>query len=207
MSEVKASELKVQFPPEERPSTNVPVWLVMVLSVGVTLAIFGAIFPFKGTFTRDLLMGRNEISAERVIFQGLTVWMWQMSFFTCLLKFMKAGREFKLIHADFIPHDLDMRDINTLIAVHDKIMKHPKLSQSVALTRMGRILAMWINTEDTERTLSYAKMESEMDIYISDSSYRANRLYIWAMPLLGFVGTVFGVSAGIGGLPNSYAGR
>jgi methyl-accepting chemotaxis protein len=91
--------------------------------------------------------------------------------------------------------------------VHKKIMAHPRLSKSVALTRMGRVLSMWINTEDTERTLSYARIESEMDIYLSDSSYRANRLYIWAMPLLGFVGTVFGVSAGIGGFAEFLRGQ
>ena len=37
------------------------------------------------------------------------------------------------------------------------------------------------------------------DAAASDSSFRRNRLFIWAMPLLGFVGTVYGVAAGISG--------
>ena len=66
--------------------------------------------------------------------------------------------------------------------------------------------AMWINTSDFERTTEYAREQSDMDAASSDSSFRRNRLFIWAMPLLGFVGTVYGVAAGISGFANFMTG-
>ncbi len=85
-------------------------------------------------------------------------------------------------------------------------MSHPKLTDSLALTRMSRILAMWINTEDFGRSDQLARAESEMDAFSSDSSFRANRLFIWALPVLGFIGTVYGVSLAVSGFASFLQG-
>jgi hypothetical protein len=52
-----------------------------------------------------------------------------------------------------------------------------------------------------------AKEESELDQFTADASFRGNRLFIWTMPLLGFLGTVYGVSYGIGGFAEFLRGE
>ena len=230
------SELKVQFPPEERPSTSVNVWLNTLIATVITIGMLAAVYqlPTK-SFTRELLLGQRKahkegltkeqeaellkhppketwvdklnMNAERTIFQGLTLFMWAMSGVCIGLKFVRINKEFRLLKGEILPQGLNLRDIPSLIEVHSKVMAYKEMGSSIALTRAGRILAMWINTEDFERTAQYAKQENEMDIFVSDSSYRANRLYIWAMPLLGFVGTVYGVSYGIGGFADFLRGQ
>lgn len=230
------SELKVNFPPEERPSTSVSVMMTTVIALVLTFGILFAVYqmPTKA-FTRDLLLGQKPVhkegmtkeqeaeaklhppkeswvsklnmNVERTIFQGLTLLMWAMSAACIGLKFAKIGKDMRLLRRELVPEGLNMRNMPSLIDLHAKLMANKAMGKSLAVTRVGRVLSMWINTEDFERTAQYAKQENEMDIYVSDSSFRANRLYIWAMPLLGFVGTVYGVSYGIGGFADFLRGQ
>jgi biopolymer transport protein ExbB/TolQ len=201
------STYKVDFPSEERASTDVNIGFVIVIAAFITVCVFGAAYPFKGTFIRDLLMGRNEVAIERVIFQGLTIFMWALSCATVLLKSFVIRGEHRVIASDPVPPDLDLKDLPALVKVYEDIKAHPKLLKRIGLSRVARILAMWVNTEDFERTTQYAKEDNELDAFTSDSSFRANRLFIWAMPLLGFVGTVYGVSYGIGGFAEFLRGQ
>jgi biopolymer transport protein ExbB/TolQ len=217
------SHLKVEFPPEERATTAVNIWLVMLGASILTLICFTILYfsaRFGKLFLRELFMGfgwakdknNNDIltysvNTERVIFQFLTLWMFFLSIMNIVLKFGKLRKESKMLMGDWVPQDMNMRDLPSLLRVHERLMALPDLHERVSLMRMARILSMWINTEDLGRVQAYAKQETEMDIYVSDSSYKSNRLYIWAMPLLGFVGTVYGVSAGIGGFADFLKGQ
>jgi biopolymer transport protein ExbB/TolQ len=225
------SELKVDFPPEERPTTSVNVWVNTLMAVFLTLGILVAVYQMDNkAFTRELLLGQKKLhkegqkqgevvveketwvsklnmNVERTIFQGLTLFMWTMSGVCVGLKFVRLRKEFKLVRSDLIPSGLMMKSMAPLIDLHAQLMANKYMGKTLVMTRLGRILSMWINTEDFERTAQYAKQENEMDIFIADSSYRANRLYIWAMPLLGFVGTVYGVSYGIGGFADFLRGQ
>lgn len=215
-----SSHLKVEFPPEERATTAVNIWLVLLGATILTLISFYGVYElcrWGKFFVRELMMGFGwdtklnkptyEINWERVIFQFLTLWMFLLSIMNIVLKFGKLKKERKCLEGDWVPQDMNMRDFPALVKVHERLMAHPDLHNRLSLMRMARILSMWINTEDLTRVQAYAKQETEMDIYVSDSSYKANRLYIWAMPLLGFVGTVYGVSAGIGGFADFLKGN
>jgi biopolymer transport protein ExbB/TolQ len=202
-----AGKYRVDFPADERAKTDVSMLGVSALATLLTFAILGAIYPFEHTFIRDLIMGREGLDFERLTFQGLTIWMWMLSLANVVLKVIRIKRETKILKMDLIPYGLDMHDFPLLISIYEKIMAHPKLAKSVALMRIAHILGMWINTEDFERTAQAAKESNELDIFVSDSSFRANRLFIWAMPLLGFLGTVYGVSYGIGGFADFLRGQ
>lgn len=180
--------------------------LVLLLSAGLTVGFFGAVYPLKGTFIRDLIMGRQTVNMERVIFQGTTLMMFFLSMANVILKGLRLRREKKALKWDPIPAGIDLQDTAGLIKVYERVRAYPKMAKCLALARCARVLAMWINTQDFERSSQYAKEENELDIFVSDSSFRFNRMFIWAMPLLGFVGTVYGVSYGIGGFADFLRG-
>jgi hypothetical protein len=190
---------QVPFPSGERPGLGVNMGLVVLLAIGLNLAIFALIYTLKGTFVRDLFMGRDQIDPARLLFQSLTMFMFCLSTMTVLLKRIKARKEFRALREIPLPDDLDMNDGPRLVSVYRDIAGIPGWEKRMVYTRVMRVLAMWINSRDFERTNQYARENSEMDVFASDGSYRGNRLFIWAMPLLGFLGTVYGVSYGIGG--------
>jgi biopolymer transport protein ExbB/TolQ len=116
-----------------------------------------------------------------------------------ILKIKRNTKERAALDETLLPQGLDLSDREGLIGVYERVKSRPNLVESVGLTRVARVLAMWINTGDFERTVEYAREQADLDAAASDASYRRNRLFIWALPLLGFVGTVFGVAAGISG--------
>ncbi len=193
------SEHHVPYPTGERPGTNINMGMVVLLAIALDLLIFAVLFPLKGTFIRDLFIGRDTVDPSRLIFQGLTMFMFCLSTMTVLLKRMKVRAEFKALRELPLPDDLDMNDHPRLVAVYNEITQIPGWEKRMVYTRVARVLAMWINSRDFDRTIQYTRENSEMDVFGSDASFRANRLFIWAMPLLGFLGTVYGVSYGIGG--------
>ena len=160
-------QLKVEFPSYERPNTDVGPLMLFLVAFGFVALIMGSAYFAKGTFYRDLLMGRNQIFIERVIFQGATVLMFSLSLSNILLKFLKIRGEAKAMKEDLLPPDLNIMDFPALIKIYENILGNPNVKKSVGVARMARVLAMWINTQDFERTSQYAKQENEMDIFVS----------------------------------------
>lgn len=189
---------QVEFPSHERPSTEINVVQMLGIGVGLTLLVFGIAYVVGG-FVKDLLMGKDQILIERVIFQGAITFVWSLSAANVVLKILRINKERASLDESVVPDGVEMTDTEQLVEVYERVRSRPNLAESVGLTRVARVLAMWINTGDFTRTSAYAHNLADVDAIASDASFRRNRLFIWAMPLLGFVGTVFGVAAGISG--------
>lgn len=196
----------VTFPTGDRPTTDLNIGIVAAASFGLTALIFGIVYMMKGTFLRDLLIGRYENDPGRYIFQSITTFVWGLSTFYVIFKRIKIHKEFKALDEAGIPEDLDLEDLPTLLDLHRKLMKRAGMAKSIVHTRIAKALGMWINTQDFERTAQNSREENELDVFASDSSFRINRLFIWALPLLGFLGTIYGVSFGIGGFADFLRG-
>ncbi len=201
------SKQKVAFLSGERPSTTVNVGISILFAIAATAVIFAILWQLRGTFIRDLFIGRNENDPGRYIFQGLITFMWALSTVTMIQKKIILRAEMRMLQELPIPDDLDMTDIPNLIEVYENLCAMPDVDKRMVGTRVARVLAMWINTEDFERVNTTAKEESELDQFTADASFRGNRLFIWTMPLLGFLGTVYGVSYGIGGFAEFLRGE
>jgi len=188
----------VEFPAHERPHTEVSTVQMVGIALVITAAVFGIAFVVGG-FPKDLFMGRDKILPDRVFFQSLITFVWALSMANVMLKLLRLKQERENIAESGLPENLDMTDDEALMRVYERIKLRPAITESLGLTRIARVLAMWINTGDLQRTAQYAREQADLDASESDSTFRRNRLFIWAMPLLGFVGTVYGVANGISG--------
>jgi len=56
-----------------------------------------------------------------------------------------------------------------------------------------------LGTTDAQRAHELVRHQSDVDADAAASGYRAVKLFIWAMPILGFIGTVLGISLAVGG--------
>lgn len=55
------------------------------------------------------------------------------------------------------------------------------------------------HNDDAQRTHELLRHQSDLDADTTAAGYRTSKLFIWAMPILGFVGTVLGISLAVGG--------
>jgi len=59
---------------------------------------------------------------------------------------------------------------------------------------------------DAQRTHELLRHQSDLDADTAAARYRTVKLFIWAMPILGFVGTVLGISLAVGGFSEFLTG-
>ena len=132
---------KVEFPTHSRPSTEVGVIKPIAIGLGLTVVLFALLyFGAKGSFLRDLFMGRDKIFADRLLFQGLITLVFFMSLATAFLKAARIKAEKAIIDQDPIPDDLEFRsNSDNVIATYEKVRSHPKLTDSLA----RKVCARW----------------------------------------------------------------
>jgi hypothetical protein len=85
-------------------------------------------------------------------------------------------------------------------------MARDEFSWSIVLNRMDRMMALWLGSKDVSRVAAWSTAESDRDTSASDSSYTVARVLIWAIPILGFIGTVMGLGQAVSGFADFLAG-
>lgn len=137
---------------------------------------------------------------------------WVMSIVPALISFV------------FVWSLLDLAQKFRIARVNEKDVRRPEvrqvptlLSQEKPTATLARVRAwdrgllarpvgrrvVWLlhhlGTTDAQRAHELVRHQSDVDADAAASGYRAVKLFIWAMPILGFIGTVLGISLAVGG--------
>ena len=99
--------------------------------------------------------------------------------------------QFKLLPED-ISHDIMVENLPQFGAHINRLGFDPR--QSFLLTRIFRGLEHFSVRKNHTETADMLKSQSEIDATMVDSSYVLIKVFIWAIPILGFIGTVLGIS-------------
>ncbi|MEM9509697.1 MAG: MotA/TolQ/ExbB proton channel family protein, partial [Cyanobacteria bacterium P01_E01_bin.35] len=99
----------------------------------------------------------------------------------------------KIWIADHIP--LEQPDAHEVEYFQQRLIKDGNL---VAI-RCGRVLKAYIQSGDRTTANEFALDDSSFYLSASESSYSFPRILVWAIPLLGFIGTVIGISGAVSG--------
>jgi biopolymer transport protein ExbB/TolQ len=103
--------------------------------------------------------------------------------------------------------DLDRREIRQLprmvaqepVGVTQRRLVALEGRDRPVVRRMLWLLHYLESNADAQRTHELLRHQSDLDADTAAASYRTAKLFIWAMPILGFVGTVLGISLAVGG--------
>jgi hypothetical protein len=156
----------------------------------ITYGIVGIIPPIRQSYVGVLLFERGFIQAITVFFGAIVV------AFT-ILKFVLLQREYtslnKLWIADHIP--LDQPQSHEVDYFQQRLIKEGSL---VAI-RCGRVLKAYIKSSDRTTATEFALDDSAFYTSGSEASYSVPKIFGWAIPLLGFIGTVVGISGAVSG--------
>ena len=77
---------------------------------------------------------------------------------------------------------------------------------SILLSRLDRALGLWVSTKDLGRVTGWIGSEVSRDNIMSDMTFTLVRLMMWAIPILGFIGTVQGLGSAVGGFADFLSG-
>ena len=178
-----------------RPGTDANTFIQLLVGIVGTILLAVAVMPLKGT-KADYLYG---IINQRGPVQYLEVLMAFMVAATIFLKSRIVNRNIQVIASNPIPHDLDLNDDQALQNFRDTLPQRPEFGWSILLNRLDRAIALWLGSKDVGRVAGWLQQESVRDQGSSGSSYAMSGVLMWAIPILGFIGTVQGLGTAVAG--------
>jgi biopolymer transport protein ExbB/TolQ len=181
-----------------RPTTDANVFFQLLFGTVATIGLAFGVGIFKGHENASLRY-LYEIINERGWVQYGEVLMSFMVVALMILKSRIVKNQLRVVASNPIPLDLDLSDDEQLHNLRDSMIKREEFSWSIILNRIDRAIALWLSTKDVGRVSGWAAAESSRDSASSDSSYSLCRVLIWAIPILGFIGTVLGLATAVSG--------
>ena len=174
----------------KRQELEVNLLLVLLLAAVISVGVYALLLPFRESTLGVLLY-------ERGFTQFIVVSLASIVIATTILKFITLRQEYEALSkiwiADHIP--LDQPHSPEVAYFQERLSKDGNL---VAL-RCSRILRSYIKSGDRTAATEFALDDSSFYLSASESSYSFPRILVWAIPLLGFIGTVVGISAAVSG--------
>ncbi|NLB65797.1 MAG: hypothetical protein GX803_04945 [Lentisphaerae bacterium] len=203
-------EVKAQASAQaQRANTDVNLWIE--LGVALVLTVLVCFGLHKANQLGISLGGIIQFLDLLINQRGPIQWLEMGCFFVCVLfMFLKTRVIRNQIH--YIVSDtaelssLSMENDDDLQLLRRRIHDEGLDSLSILLGRLDRGLALWLATKDVGRVGDWMGSESSRDSSMSDLTYTLARTMMWAIPILGFIGTVQGLSAAVGGFGDFLSG-
>ncbi|MGF1588829.1 MAG: flagellar motor protein MotA [Pleurocapsa sp.] len=191
MSKLSLKPRKSRSPNSQRQELEVNLILLLLVSTAifaVTYIIVGVLPPIRESYIGILLY-------ERGFIQFIVVALAAFVIATSVLKYLLLQKEHEALSkiwiADHIP--LDRPDAHEVDYFQQRLIRDGNL---VAI-RCGRVVRAYIQSGDRATANEFALDDSSFYLSASESSYSFARILVWAIPLLGFIGTVLGISTAV----------
>lgn len=180
---------------EEKDHANVDFVKSLLFGLGGTVAILLLMVPLRGNRLGEILLDRGWVNyAETFLFVwGITI---------LFMKWKKNQHQAQATLLQLFPERLG-REINsaTVGGFIDNIYKVPlTLRDSLIVNRLRKALELFELRVDNGEVAAFLATQSDLDANRSSGSYSLLKVFLWAIPILGFIGTVIGLSTAVGSL-------
>jgi biopolymer transport protein ExbB/TolQ len=126
--------------------------------------------------------------------------MWAMGII--YLKFQKLRHQREALFLDVLPvelgHEINSQNVSTFI---DHVYNLPnRLRDSLMVNRIRKGLELFEVKTNSGDVSTMMTSQSDIDSARIGGSYSLLKVFLWAIPILGFIGTVIGLSSAIGSM-------
>ena len=192
-------------------NTNVNVGLFIPVGLAATIVFYLLLWPFAGTPENRSYLGRLFMGGENasmatglwVPYVEVFLFFWAVGML--IAKLFKIRRQQRAMLFDVLPSDIGEKistsNIDKFLAYIGELPKNAV--GSFLVTRCVRGLEHFRVRKSAADTATMLSSQSDLDAGSVDSSYTMFHVFIWAIPILGFLGTVIGVSSAVGGFTDT----
>lgn len=190
-----------------RPTTDANVWLQIVGSVICTLIVCYGFYFADRAHHAGLIRYIHGLINQR----GPIQWLELLSFFVIVFFMIQKNKILKKQIMHIADDTAQIRGVNMeseeeIQALRKRIQESGGDKKSILLSRLDRALGLWVSTKDLGRVSGWISSEATRDNVMSDMTFTLARLMIWVIPILGFIGTVQGLGAAVGGFADFLSG-
>ncbi len=180
---------------EEKDHANVDFIKSLLFGIGGTIGILLLMIPLRGNSIGALFLDRGWVNyAETFLF----IW----GIVILVMKWKKNQYQARAALLQLFPERLG-REINSsnVAGFIDNIYKTPlTLRDSLIVNRIRKALELFELRVDNGEVAAFLSTQSDIDANRSTGSYSLLKVFLWAIPILGFIGTVQGLSVAVGSL-------
>ncbi len=180
---------------EEKDHANVDFIKSLLFGIGGTVAVLLLMFPIRSSRIGAIFLDRGWVNyAETFLFAwGIAI---------LVMKWKKNQHQGQATLLQLFPERLG-REINSdnVGGFIDNIYKIPvKLRDSIIVNRIRKALELFELRVDNGEVAAFLSTQSDLDANRSTGSYSLLKVFLWAIPILGFIGTVMGLSVAVSSL-------
>ena len=190
------------------PTTDTNVWLQVIGSVVCTLLTCYALY-FWG---RGAPSGSWPAYLHGLVNQrGPIQWLELLCFYVIVFFLFQKNRILRKQIKHIVDDTAKVRSVNMeseeeVQDLRKRIKESGGDQTSILLSRLDRALGLWVSTKDLGRVTGWIGSEVSRDNIMSDMTFTLVRLMMWAIPILGFIGTVQGLGSAVGGFADFLSG-
>lgn len=192
---------------EEKDPTNPNPLVSFGLGFLAFLVLIGILYPFKAApdipaakYTLIQWVASLFFKHMLVSFTNTLFFTW--SFAILYLKWKKLRHQRQALMLDVLPWELgaeiNAQNVGSFI---DHLYKLPRSQRdSMMVNRMRKALELFEVKQSVGDVTNMLSSQSEIDGMRIGGSYTLLKAFLWAIPILGFIGTVIGLSHAISGM-------
>ena len=179
----------------DRSTYGTAVNMMVAGGIGVvaTLAIYLAVLPLMGDCYCARLFLQSGLVG--VAISLLTLW----SIGALGLKLVHIRRQFAAFGIDCLPIDIGLhvnaQNVDEFIDGIDK--KDEAIRNTFLVHRIRHALEHFKSRGEPQEVYNFVNSQSDIDRGSVSSSYSMIKVFIWAIPILGFIGTVAGIGQSV----------
>jgi biopolymer transport protein ExbB/TolQ/predicted nucleic acid-binding Zn-ribbon protein len=192
---------------EESDPTNPNPMLAFGIGFVIFLVWIGVLYPFKApdgtaaaTYTPMQFIASLFFKHALVSFTNTLFFTWSMAIL--YLKLQKLNHQKKALLLDVLPWELGSeinRDNVSQFIDHLYRLPH-RLRDSMMVNRIRKALELFEVKQNTGDVTNMLSSQSDIDGMRIGGSFSQLKAFLWAIPILGFIGTVIGLSHAISGM-------
>jgi len=181
--------------------TDVPLASSCLIGLGITgLFYLAVVMPLHSTYFGQLFASRGWVPYAITWFSA-----WAMTMLW--LKHRLYQNQLRVLKLDLLPIALGEKITPQNAHIFASYLQHIAATgpKSFLVQRLHWATRHFEARGDSRELATRLDERNRADLDVVDSSYSLLRVFVWSIPILGFIGTVLGIGASVSGFSNSVA--
>lgn len=191
---------------EEADPANPSIVVALGIAIVTTLAWYGILFPFgvgeKGAAPVNTMDYIHDLFYERTWVNYVESFFFFVAMSILWLKMKKLRHQKDAMFLDVLPSDISQEvNAQNVGQFVDHLYGLPaRLRDSMMVNRIRKALELFEVRQNNGEVSGMMDAQSNIDSARIGGSYSLVKVFLWAIPILGFIGTVLGLSQAIGSM-------
>jgi uncharacterized protein YjbJ (UPF0337 family)/biopolymer transport protein ExbB/TolQ len=171
--------------------------ILFALAATILFRLYVATFYEPGGFMYGLFLPGGSLFEQLIPLSIMYLFFWSLA--DLVIKYWGINRQYRSLSHEAVretPGRVARLDIDGALQALQGA--HQKDRAGYVFRTLESLIEHLKITGDTQRSHEYFRHQIDIDAETTSSGYTVVRIFIWAMPILGFIGTVVGISLAVG---------